>query len=54
MEVKVSVEGVPRVVCGVTEKTTCQEVVIALAQSLGEYTSGGIYIVGSYFTVYFT
>ncbi|XP_038866049.1 ras association domain-containing protein 8 [Salvelinus namaycush] len=35
MEVKVSVEGVPRVVCGVTEKTTCQEVVIALAQSLG-------------------
>uniref|UniRef100_A0A4W5MQ61 Ras association domain family member 11 n=1 Tax=Hucho hucho TaxID=62062 RepID=A0A4W5MQ61_9TELE len=35
MEVKVSVEGVPRVVCGITEKTTCQEVVIALAQSLG-------------------
>ncbi|CAB1329759.1 unnamed protein product [Coregonus sp. 'balchen'] len=41
MEVKVSVEGVPQVVCGVTEKTTCQEVVIALAQSIcrpGRYT----------------
>uniref|UniRef100_A0AAY4DVU9 Ras association domain-containing protein n=1 Tax=Denticeps clupeoides TaxID=299321 RepID=A0AAY4DVU9_9TELE len=35
MEVKVCVEGVQRVVCGVTEKTTCQEVVIALAQALG-------------------
>uniref|UniRef100_A0A8D0ASE4 Ras association domain family member 11 n=1 Tax=Sander lucioperca TaxID=283035 RepID=A0A8D0ASE4_SANLU len=36
MEVKVSVDGIPRVVCGVTEKTTCQEVVIALAQALGQ------------------
>ncbi|KAM3872203.1 ras association domain-containing protein 8 [Diretmus argenteus] len=35
MEVKVSVDGVPRVVCGVTEKTTCEEVVIALARALG-------------------
>ncbi|XP_066499532.1 ras association domain-containing protein 8 [Hoplias malabaricus] len=35
MEIKVSVEGVPRIVCGVTEKTTCQEVVVALAQALG-------------------
>ncbi|XP_036434246.1 ras association domain-containing protein 8 [Colossoma macropomum] len=35
MEIKVSVEGVQRIVCGVTEKTTCQEVVIALAQALG-------------------
>ncbi|CAL8369573.1 unnamed protein product [Lota lota] len=35
MEVKVFVEGVPRVVCGVTDHTTCQEVVIALAQALG-------------------
>ncbi|XP_067095315.1 ras association domain-containing protein 8 [Osmerus mordax] len=35
MEVKVSVDGIPRVVCGVTEKTTYQEVVVALAQSLG-------------------
>jgi len=37
MEVKVFVEGVQRIVCGVTEKTTCQEVVIALAQALGKY-----------------
>lgn len=29
------VEGVQRIVCGVTEKTTCQEVVIALAQAVG-------------------
>ncbi|KAL7828398.1 hypothetical protein SRHO_G00320320 [Serrasalmus rhombeus] len=35
MEIKVSVEGVQRIVCGVTERTTCQEVVIALAQALG-------------------
>uniref|UniRef100_A0A3Q3A906 Ras association domain-containing protein 8-like n=1 Tax=Kryptolebias marmoratus TaxID=37003 RepID=A0A3Q3A906_KRYMA len=40
MEVKVSVNGVVRTVCGVTEKTTCQEVVLALAQALqpGRYT----------------
>lgn len=31
------VDGIPRVVCGVTEETTCQEVVIALAQALGMY-----------------
>ncbi|CAK6955076.1 ras association domain-containing protein 8 [Scomber scombrus] len=36
MEVKVSVDGVPRVVCGITEETTCQDVVIALAQALGQ------------------
>ncbi|CAG6021105.1 unnamed protein product [Menidia menidia] len=36
MEVRVCVEGIPRVVCGVTEETTCQEVVLALAQSLGQ------------------
>ena len=40
MEVKVSVDGIPRVVCGVTEETTCQEVVIALAQALGIYLCG--------------
>ena len=40
MEVKVHVDGVPRVVCGVTDSTTCQEVVIALAQALSEYTWG--------------
>uniref|UniRef100_A0A3Q1F931 Ras association domain-containing protein 8-like n=1 Tax=Acanthochromis polyacanthus TaxID=80966 RepID=A0A3Q1F931_9TELE len=40
MEVKVSVDSIPRVVCGVTDKTTCQEVVLALAQALqpGRYT----------------
>ncbi|KAK5863177.1 hypothetical protein PBY51_000226 [Eleginops maclovinus] len=36
MEVKVFVDGIPRVVCGVTDETTCQEVVIALAQALGQ------------------
>ncbi|KAF4072244.1 hypothetical protein AMELA_G00260910 [Ameiurus melas] len=35
MEIKVTVDGVQRIVCGVTEMTTCQEVVIALAQALG-------------------
>ncbi|KAJ8257735.1 hypothetical protein GJAV_G00189110 [Gymnothorax javanicus] len=35
MELKVSVDGVQRIVCGVTDKTTCQEVVIVLAQALG-------------------
>lgn len=44
MELKVWVDGVQRIVCGVTEVTTCQEVVIALAQAIGEYChlgSGG-------------
>lgn len=36
MELKVWVDGVQRVVCGVTEATTCQEVVIALAQAIGK------------------
>lgn len=36
MELKVWVDGVQRIVCGVTEVTTCQEVVIALAQAIGE------------------
>ncbi|XP_026095096.1 ras association domain-containing protein 8-like [Carassius auratus] len=35
MELKVWVDGVQRVICGVTEATTCQEVVIALAQAIG-------------------
>ncbi|XP_067863389.1 ras association domain-containing protein 8-like isoform X2 [Heptranchias perlo] len=35
MELKVWVDGVQRVVCGVNEKTTCQEVVIALAKAMG-------------------
>ncbi|XP_048861817.1 ras association domain-containing protein 8-like isoform X1 [Brienomyrus brachyistius] len=35
MELKVWVDGVQRVVCGVSEVTTCQEVVVALAQAIG-------------------
>eukprot|EP00062_Callorhinchus_milii_P022702 gi/632980760/ref/XP_007907215.1/ PREDICTED: ras association domain-containing protein 8 [Callorhinchus milii] len=35
MELKVWVDGAQRIVCGVTEATTCQEVVIALAQAIG-------------------
>ncbi|XP_034536802.1 ras association domain-containing protein 7-like isoform X2 [Notolabrus celidotus] len=36
MELKVWVEGVVRVVCGLSLNTTCQDVVIALAQSIGQ------------------
>lgn len=36
MELKVWVDGVQRIVCGVNEFTTCQEVVIALAQAIGK------------------
>nr|XP_033784557.1 ras association domain-containing protein 7 [Geotrypetes seraphini] len=36
MELKVWVDGVQRVVCGVSERTSCQEVVIALAQAVGQ------------------
>lgn len=36
MELKVWVDGIQRVVCGVSEQTTCQEVVIALAQAIGK------------------
>ncbi|XP_060132514.1 ras association domain-containing protein 7 isoform X1 [Zootoca vivipara] len=36
MELKVWVDGVQRVVCGVSEQTTCQEVVIALARAIGQ------------------
>lgn len=39
MELKVWVDGIQRVVCGVSEQTTCQEVVIALAQAIGEFLS---------------
>ena len=35
MEFKVWVEGIQRVVCGVTEDTTCHDVVIALAHAIG-------------------
>lgn len=40
MELKVWVDGVQRIVCGVTEVTTCQEVVIALAQAIGKWILG--------------
>lgn len=36
MELRVWVEGVQRVVCGVTPETSCQQVVIALAQASGQ------------------
>nr|XP_057940159.1 ras association domain-containing protein 8 [Doryrhamphus excisus] len=36
MEVKVFVDGLPRLVCGVTDRTTCQDVVTVLAQALGQ------------------
>ncbi|XP_022603189.1 ras association domain-containing protein 8-like isoform X1 [Seriola dumerili] len=36
MELKVWVEGVVRVVCGVSRSTSCQDVVIALAQAIGQ------------------
>ncbi|KAG8142578.1 hypothetical protein E2320_005798 [Naja naja] len=39
MELKVWVDGVQRIVCGVTEITTCQEVVIALAQAIAQASS---------------
>jgi len=36
MELKVWVEGIQRIVCGVTERTTCQDVVYALAHATGK------------------
>ncbi|XP_033751559.1 uncharacterized protein LOC117335578 [Pecten maximus] len=36
MELKVRVDGILRVVCGVTENSTCQDVVIALAHAMGK------------------
>ena len=36
MELKVWVEGIQRVVCGVSDVTTCQDVVIALAHATGK------------------
>ncbi|XP_036368738.1 J domain-containing protein DDB_G0295729 isoform X1 [Octopus sinensis] len=35
MELKVIVDGFIRVVCGVSEETTCQDIVIALARAIG-------------------
>ncbi|NWX88465.1 RASF8 protein, partial [Nothoprocta pentlandii] len=36
MELKVWVDGIQRVVCGVSQQTTCQEVVVALARAIGQ------------------
>ena len=36
MELKVWVEGMPRIVCGVNDDTTCQDVVVALAHATGK------------------
>ncbi|XP_048340521.1 ras association domain-containing protein 7 [Sphaerodactylus townsendi] len=36
MELKVWVDGIQRVVCGVSDQTTCQEIVIALARAIGQ------------------
>uniref|UniRef100_A0A3P9PQK4 Ras-associating domain-containing protein n=1 Tax=Poecilia reticulata TaxID=8081 RepID=A0A3P9PQK4_POERE len=36
MELKVWVDGVVRVVCGLSLNTSCQEVVISLAQAIGQ------------------
>lgn len=36
MELKVWVEGIQRIVCGVTDATTCQDVVFALAHATGK------------------
>ncbi|XP_070552089.1 ras association domain-containing protein 8-like [Ptychodera flava] len=36
MELKVWVEGIQRIVCGVNDKTTCQDIVIALAHATGK------------------
>lgn len=36
MELKVYVEGIQRIVCGVSESTTCQDVVFALAHATGK------------------
>ncbi|KAL1131444.1 hypothetical protein AAG570_011061 [Ranatra chinensis] len=36
MELKVWVEGIQRIVCGVTESTTCQDIVYALAHATGK------------------
>ncbi len=39
MELKVWVDGISRVVCGLSEQTSCQDVVIALAQAIGKLLS---------------
>lgn len=46
MELKVWVDGVVRVVCGLSEETSCQDVVIALAQAIGECNSAELSALG--------
>uniref|UniRef100_A0A8C6L0T1 Ras-associating domain-containing protein n=1 Tax=Nothobranchius furzeri TaxID=105023 RepID=A0A8C6L0T1_NOTFU len=36
MELKVWVDGALRVVCGLSQNTSCQDVVISLAQAIGQ------------------
>jgi len=35
MEVRVWMDGIERVVCGVTDVNTCRDVIVALARSVG-------------------
>ena len=36
MELKVRVDGIQRVVCGVDHNTTCQDIIVALAQATSQ------------------
>ena len=49
MELKVWVDGVVRVVCGLSEETSCQDVVIALAQAIGQYLSPSSFLGSEFF-----
>jgi len=44
MELKVLVDGIPRVVCGLSEDTSCQDVVIALAQAIGKLLNISLFL----------
>lgn len=44
MELKVWVDGIPRVVCGLSEDTSCQDVVIALAQAIGMLQNTSVFL----------
>jgi len=44
MELKVWVDGIPRVVCGLSEDTSCQDVVIALAQAIGKLLNISLFL----------
>lgn len=51
MELKVWVDDVVRVVCGLTLSTSCKDVVIALAQSLGNPRPSAVLQQGTKFPV---